>query len=68
MFNLEPTEASEKNNCDDCQACIRACPAKALALPQDDSPYAINKFACRTYRQTGLTCSMCMKACAAVHA
>ena len=65
---LEPTEASEKKNCNDCQACIRACPAKALALPQDDSPYAINKFACRTYRQTGLTCSMCMKACAAAHA
>jgi len=64
---LEPTPATGKKNCNDCQACIRACPAKALELPADDTPYAINKFACRTYRQTGLTCSMCMKACAAVH-
>ncbi len=64
---FEPTEASKKDTCKDCHACIRACPAQALELPKDESPYAINKFACRTYRETGLTCSMCMKACAAVH-
>jgi len=60
---LEPTPMSNKNFCDDCQACIKACPAQALQPPKNGEIYSINKFACRTYRQTGLTCGMCIKAC-----
>jgi len=60
---LEPTPISKENFCDDCHACIRACPAQALQPPKNGEIYSINKFACRTYRQTGLTCSMCIKAC-----
>jgi epoxyqueuosine reductase len=60
---MESTPVPKENFCDDCQACIDTCPAQALQPPEDDAFYAINKFACRTYRQTGLTCSMCIKAC-----
>lgn len=60
---LEATSASPKNYCLDCDACIRECPAQALQEPRDGIAYTMNKFACRTYRQVGLTCSVCMKAC-----
>jgi epoxyqueuosine reductase QueG len=60
---LEPTPMPKENFCDDCHACIRSCPAQALQPPKNGEIYSINKFACRTYRQTGLTCSMCIKAC-----
>lgn len=60
---LEPTQTLEENFCRDCRACIKACPAQALQAPKNDEIYSINKFACRTYRQTGLTCGLCIKAC-----
>jgi O-acetylhomoserine (thiol)-lyase len=60
---LEPSPEVEKNYCIDCDACIRACPAKALQIPGAKEVYSMNKFACRTYRQAGLTCSICMKVC-----
>lgn len=60
---LESTPLPEKNFCNDCHACIRACPAGALQPPTDGGFYSINKFACQTYRHSGLVCSMCMKAC-----
>ncbi len=60
---LEATPLPGENFCRDCKACIRACPAGALSEPADDEIYAMNKFACRTYRQTGLTCSLCIKVC-----
>lgn len=60
---LEPSPEVEKNYCIDCDACIRACPAKALQIPGAKEVYSMNKFACRTYRQAGLTCSVCMKVC-----
>ena len=52
-----------KDNCINCDACIRECPAQALQVPKQGDRYSMNKFACRAYRQAGLTCSVCMKAC-----
>jgi epoxyqueuosine reductase QueG len=55
-----------KDYCIDCDACIHECPAQALQVPRQGETYSMNKFACRTYRQSGLTCSVCMKACSDV--
>ncbi len=60
---LEPTPRSRKNYCIKCNACIKACPSKALQIPKKGQAYAMNPYACRTYRVAGLTCSVCMKAC-----
>ena len=60
---LEPTPKSRKNYCIKCNACIKACPSKALQVPKKGQAYAMNPYACRTYRVAGLTCSVCMKAC-----
>ena len=60
---LESSPRSVKNYCLHCDACIRKCPAQVLQVPKRGEAYAINKFACRTYRQAGLTCSICMKVC-----
>ncbi|MGB9698596.1 MAG: hypothetical protein ACPL5I_04340 [Thermodesulfobacteriota bacterium] len=63
---VEPSPPRQENYCLDCTACIRACPAQALQMPQAGEQYGLNKFACRTYRQAGLTCSVCLKTCAEV--
>jgi epoxyqueuosine reductase len=60
---LEGSSGKTNNHCIDCDACIRACPANALNKPQSGEPYAINKFACQAYRQMGIACAMCLKAC-----
>ena len=60
---LEPTPKSRKNYCIKCNACIKACPSKALQAPKKGQAYAMNPYACRTYRVSGLNCSVCMKAC-----
>ena len=63
---LEPTPVPEEKYCKDCGACITACPSGALQKAPEGELYAINKFACRTYRSTGLACSMCLKTCSKV--
>jgi epoxyqueuosine reductase len=63
---IEPSPVSKKDSCVNCDACIRACPAGALQTPKEGKAYAINPFACRTYRGTGLTCNLCLKACVEV--
>lgn len=60
---VEPSPKNDGDYCTDCDACIRECPAQALSEPGRGAAYSINKFACRTYRLAGLTCSVCMKAC-----
>jgi len=60
---MESSPISRKDPCINCDACIRACPAKALQVPEKGKAYSINAFACRAYRGTGLTCTVCMKAC-----
>jgi epoxyqueuosine reductase len=54
---------NRRNYCIHCNACIQECPAQALHAPKQMEPYSINKFACGTYRQAGLTCAVCMKVC-----
>ncbi len=61
--SLEASAPTRKGYCTNCDSCIRACPAQALEVPKPDESYSMNKFACRVYRQAGLTCSVCMKAC-----
>ena len=64
---LKPWPAAARaDRCLNCNACIRACPAQAIQAPAPGEAYAMNPFACRTYRQAGLTCGVCMKACAEV--
>jgi epoxyqueuosine reductase QueG len=61
--SLEASQLMNKDYCISCDACIQECPAQALQVPKQGDGYSINKFACRTYRQAGLTCGVCMKAC-----
>jgi len=63
---LEAHPLNQKDYCIDCDACIRECPAQAIQVPRQGEICSMNKFACRTYRQSGLTCSVCMKACSDV--
>jgi epoxyqueuosine reductase len=60
---LEVSPLTEKDYCVNCDACIKECPAHALQVPGPGETYSMNKFACRTYRQAGLTCGVCMRAC-----
>ena len=60
---IQASSSAKRKLCKKCDACIQACPAQALDVPKQGEAYSINKFACRTYRQTGVTCSVCMKAC-----
>jgi epoxyqueuosine reductase len=66
LLTEAPIEASpriKKDVCVNCDACIRECPAQALQVPGPGEAYSINKFACRSYRQAGLVCSVCLKVC-----
>ena len=60
---IEPSPVFKKDTCVNCDACIRACPAGALQVPPQGKAYAMNPFACRTYRASGLACNVCLKAC-----
>jgi epoxyqueuosine reductase len=60
---LEAPPVEQKDYCINCDACIRACPARALGVPEQGESYSMNKFACQAYRQAGLTCAVCMKVC-----
>lgn len=62
---LEPKNASMNMNleCYSCGLCLKSCPAKALTEPQDDEQYAINKFACSSFRSASGGCAECMRVC-----
>jgi epoxyqueuosine reductase len=60
---LEPSPTAQKDFCSGCDACIRICPAHAIQAPEAGQAYAMNRFACRAYRQVGQVCSVCLKVC-----
>jgi len=60
---FEPSPKAQKDYCAGCDACIRVCPAQAIQAPEAGQAYAMNRFACRAYRQVGLVCSVCLKVC-----
>ncbi len=50
--------------CEGCgAACVASCPSGALALPRGDEPYAINKFACSSFRTATGCCLTCLSVC-----
>jgi epoxyqueuosine reductase len=61
--SVEPSPAAVEEYCVNCEACIRACPARAIEVPGPGKVYSINGFACRAYRQAGLACGVCLKVC-----
>ena len=60
---LEPTKTEFALQCESCGICLDNCPARALAIPESDQQYAINKFTCNTYRSASGGCSECMRVC-----
>jgi epoxyqueuosine reductase len=60
---IESSPRTSEASCSGCGACIESCPTKALEVPGNGMAYSMNKFACQTYRQAGLTCSVCMRVC-----
>jgi epoxyqueuosine reductase len=46
-------------------ACIKICPAKAIARPQEGEPYRLNKYACSAYYDASGMCSECLSVCPA---
>ena len=61
---LESTVAGDDFiDCRSCRLCVEACPAGAIKEPVDGEPYAINKYACGSYRASACGCSECMKVC-----
>ena len=60
---VESSPHAVEASCNGCGACIESCPAKALEIPLNGTAYSMNKFACRSYRQAGLTCSVCVRVC-----
>ncbi len=60
---LEPTNTETSVECDGCGICLESCPACALTEPQANEQYAINKFACRAFRNAAGDCCECMRVC-----
>jgi epoxyqueuosine reductase QueG len=59
---LEPSPVARKDYCVECDACIRACPAKALQIRAGRST-SVNKFACHELPTGRTEFSVCLKAC-----
>jgi len=61
---LPATRRESADLCADCAGtCIATCPAAALAEPPSGQSYAINKYACASFRAGAGACSTCMSAC-----
>ncbi len=46
-------------------ACIKVCPAKALARPQNGEDYHVDKYACSGYYTASGMCAECLRVCPA---
>jgi len=62
---LEPTNTKMTIECDSCDICLNNCPAGALTKPKDGELYAMNKFACSSFRNASGGCSECVRLCPA---
>ena len=63
---LEPTIGVHMTlECGNCSICLDNCPARALAEPKAGEQYAINKFACSSFRTASGGCSECVRLCPA---
>ncbi len=60
---LETTKLDYDTECAGCGICLEICPAKAIFQPEIDKSYAINKYACCSFRGAAGGCSQCMKLC-----
>jgi len=61
---LRSTRHEVADACTDCAGdCIAHCPAGALAEPAEGQPYAINKYACASFRAGAGACSACVNEC-----
>ena len=60
---LEATSLDYDTDCAGCGICLEVCPAKAISEPETGQPYAINKYACCSFRSAAGGCSECMKLC-----
>ena len=61
---LEPTRPVKVDfECKECGICVKGCPAGAISEPKDGEAYAINKFACNSFRSAAGGCSECMRVC-----
>ncbi|MGA2109020.1 MAG: 4Fe-4S dicluster domain-containing protein [Syntrophorhabdales bacterium] len=49
--------------CRGCNACVSKCPSHALTWPENDEPFAINRFACRVYQDATGGCFECVRQC-----
>jgi epoxyqueuosine reductase len=64
---VEPVNIVASSSCSECEVCIKSCPSKALSSPHVGEPYAINKFACSSFRSGSGGCSECMRLCPQGH-
>ena len=46
-------------------ACIKICPANAIARPENGEDYRIDKYACSSYYTASGMCAECLKVCPA---
>ncbi len=61
---LEPTVGGDGFiDCQSCRLCVENCPSGAIKEPVDGETYAINKYACSSYRASACGCAECMKVC-----
>lgn len=57
---------SGQSPCPKCNgACVKICPAGAIAEPQEGEIYRLNKYACGVYLDASGTCAECLKVCPA---
>jgi epoxyqueuosine reductase QueG len=59
---LASTAGAEKA-CRSCNTCVSKCPSHALTWPENDEPFAIDRFACRIYQNATGGCFECMRQC-----